>query len=692
MPSKEKIKQITFKIENNIFLTIIRNGLTMMIPLVLIGGISCAFINLPFINYDSLSPLLKQLYIVLDAIYQGTFGLFSLALVIALSLCYGMENNETTDKVGLYIIVALGSYSAQLHIASEHFNFEALGAKGSFSAIFITMFSCFCYDKIKRITIFSLKKYSLGMNVICTNAINTLIPMALVICLVVKLTQLLYFLTGVRNLNELFTNTSCNLFANIDNNFSSGLLYTFLLHLLWICGFHGSHVLEPVAQGMFSVVTENIIFSKSFFDTYVVMGGCGTTICVLLVLLFFFRKDRMSNYAKLASPTVIFNLNEVLNFGIPIVLNPILAIPFILTPIVIYTLAYWVTYIGLVPPIIHEVAWSTPFILSGYLGTGSIRGSLLQIVCIMIGMAIYYPFIQMHKQVQETIAKEKLNIIINDLQNEELMNEVPQFLTRADSQGQIFRMLLEDLKTSIKQKKLFLLYQPQMDDTGKCLGAEALLRWIHPLYGFIYPPLIIHLAKEGGILQQLEQYIFDIAGDAIKKTSQEYDGDFKISINITGKSLLWDIETCIGSCLRKYDIPAEYMWLEITEQDVISNADFVTEKLKRLNNLGHTLLIDDFGMGHTSLIYLQSNYFGVVKLDGSLVKNILENETNQKIVSSIVELGKELNIKVIAEYVETEKQRDLLKALGCHWYQVYLYSKPIPLDDFIQCMKEHNQF
>ena len=692
MPSKEKIKQITFKIENNIFLTIIRNGLTMMIPLVLIGGISCAFINLPFINYDSLSPLLKQLYIVLDAIYQGTFGLFSLALVIALSLCYGMENNETTDKVGLYIIVALGSYSAQLHIASEHFNIEALGAKGSFSAIFITMFSCFCYDKIKRITIFSLKKYSLGMNVICTNAINTLIPMALVICLVVKLTQLLYFLTGVRNLNELFTNTSCNLFANIDNNFSSGLLYTFLLHLLWICGFHGSHVLEPVAQGMFSVVTENIIFSKSFFDTYVVMGGCGTTICVLLVLLFFFRKDRMSNYAKLASPTVIFNLNEVLNFGIPIVLNPILAIPFILTPIVIYTLAYWVTYIGLVPPIIHEVAWSTPFILSGYLGTGSIRGSLLQIVCIMIGMAIYYPFIQMHKQVQETIAKEKLNIIINDLQNEELMNEVPQFLTRADSQGQIFRMLLEDLKTSIKQKKLFLLYQPQMDDTGKCLGSEALLRWIHPLYGFIYPPLIIHLAKEGGILQQLEQYIFDIAGAAIKKTSQEYDGDFKISINITGKSLLWDIETCIDSCLRKYDIPAKYMWLEITEQDVISNADFVTEKLKRLNNLGHTLLIDDFGMGHTSLIYLQSNYFGVVKLDGSLVKNILENETNQKIVSSIVELGKELNIKVIAEYVETEKQRDLLKALGCHWYQGYLYSKPIPLDDFIQCMKEHNQF
>ena len=647
--------------------------------------------NLPFVNYDSLPSIFKQLYIILDAIYQGTFGIFSLALVIVLSLCYGMERNETADKVGLYIIVALGSYGAQLNIGSSQFSIDSLGAKGSFTAIFITLFSCYCFEKIKQITVLTLKKYSLGMNVICANAINALIPMAIVISLMVLLNQTLYCVIGISSMNDLFTNVSCNLFADINNNFGSGLLYTFLLHILWICGFHGSHVLEPVAQGMFSVVTEDIIFSKSFFDTYVVMGGCGTTICVLLVLLFFFKKDRMGNYAKIASFSVVFNLNEVLNFGIPIVLNPVLAIPFVLTPVVIYSFAYLITAIGLVPPLIHQVPWSTPIIFSGYLGTGSIRGSLLQIACIIIGMLIYYPFLQVHKQIQETIAKEKLNTIIIDLQNEELTNEIPQFLGRADSQGQIFRMLLDDLKTSIKQKKLFMLYQPQMDDTGRCLGAEALLRWIHPLYGFIYPPLIIHLAKEGGILQELEEYIFDMAGNAIKKTSEAYDGDFKISINITGKSLLWDIESCIDSCLSKYNIPAENMWLEITEQDVISNADFVTEKLERLNRLGHTLLIDDFGMGHTSLIYLQSNYFGVVKLDGSLVKNLMDNETNQKIISSIVELGRELDVKIIAEYVETAEQRDLLKKLGCIWYQGYLYSKPVPLDDFIQCIKEHNR-
>ena len=102
----------------------------------------------------------------------------------------------------------------------------------------------------------------------------------------------------------------------------------------------------------------------------------------------------------------------------------------------------------------------------------------------------------------------------------------------------------------------------------------------------------------------------------------------------------------------------------MTEQDMLSNTDAVIQKLEHLKQVGHTLLIDDFGMGHTSIVYLQSNYFDVVKLDGSLVNTILENSTDQKIVASVVELGEKLGVKVIAEYVETEEQRDKLKELG----------------------------
>lgn len=126
------------------------------------------------------------------------------------------------------------------------------------------------------------------------------------------------------------------------------------------------------------------------------------------------------------------------------------------------------------------------------------------------------------------------------------------------------------------------------------------------------------------------------------------------------------------------------MWLEITEQDVLTNSEMVTKKIQQLKEDGHKLLIDDFGMGHTSLIYLQSDNFDVVKLDGSLVRHILEKETNQKIVASIVELGTKLGIKVIAEYVETEEQRQKLDELGCHCYQGYLYGKPMLLEAFAE--------
>ena len=95
-------------------------------------------------------------------------------------------------------------------------------------------------------------------------------------------------------------------------------------------------------------------------------------------------------------------------------------------------------------------------------------------------------------------------------------------------------------------------------------------------------------------------------------------------------------------------------------------------------------------LGHTSLIYLQSNYFGVVKLDGSLVKRITDNKTNQKIVASIVELGNELGVEVIAECVETKEQRDMLRELGCNWYQGYLFSKPVELESFIKFICECN--
>lgn len=689
---KQQLKKWIYHIDNNFFFTVIRHALTMMIPFILTGGIACAFMNFPMLDYSTfMNGNFMWLYQVFKAVYQGTFGLFSLVLGIALAISYGMERNEPTDKVAMYVVVTLGAYGTHLSIARDTFPVQNMGASGSFSAMVIAIFSCYFYEKLKKRSTLTLRKYAIGMDSICSDAVQTLLPMAIIICAVVVFSRAVYTGFGVFDFNDVFSGILCDVFNRIDNDFLEGLVYTFFVHIFWICGFHGGHMLEPVARMNFAEVSSDTVFSKSFFDTYVGMGGCGTTICVLLLLLIFYRKNRIGNLAKLGAFTVIFNINEILNFGLPIILNPIMAIPFILTPVLCYCVTYGVTYLGIVPMFCREVSWSVPPIINGYLATGSIRGAIVQVICIILGMGLYYPFIRLHKNMQELYAQEKLKIIVEELKKNEEENEAPQFLTRADSVGLISRMLLEDLKLAIKQDKLYMLYQPQVDEKGICIGAEALLRWQHPLYGFIYPPLIIYLAKEGGVLQELEERVFDMATRAIREVSKSYDEDFKISVNITAKSLLWDIESCIRSCLAKYDVPAERLWVEITEQDVISNAEYVIEKLKRLKRYGHMLLIDDFGMGHTSLIYLQSNYFGVVKLDGSLVRRIVENKTNQKIVASIVELGNELGVRVIAEYVENREQRALLEQLGCCWYQGYLFSKPVELEQFISYIKSCNK-
>lgn len=690
---RTKAKQEILKIRESFLFIALHNGFVLMIPLILTGATACALMNLPFPGYqEALSGgKFRFLYEILNMIYQASYGSISIALAVALSAGYAMERNEKAEKLVLYVIASLAAFGTQLGIGTDNFSVDLLGVKGCFSAVFSSVVTCFAYDYLSHRKSMKLAKYTIGMEPACARAISAILPMFIITAAFAALNWVLYLNFQVTNVQGIVYKILFMLFDHIHSEFILGVVYTFMLHFLWAIGFHGSHMMEVVAASYFTQVGEDIIFSKSFFDVFVVMGGCGTTICVLLVGLLFYRKKRLGNMAKLSAFTVIFNTNEMLNFGIPIMLNPMLILPFLLTPMAAYMISYGAVYFGLVPPVTQEIIWTTPVLFSGYMATGSIRGTLLQLCIILLGVLIYYPFLKINEDVQDIYVKNQIQRMIEELKKEEKENESPDFLNKTNSYGTVARMLLRDLQMAIEKDEIFMMYQPQVDSSGICLGAEALIRWKHPDYGFIYPPLIIYLAKEGKILPLLETKIFEMVSFAIKKTQENYDGDFKISVNITAKSLNWDIEACMKECIERYQIPVSKMWIEMTEQDMLSNTETVRKKLEHLKQVGHTLLIDDFGMGHTSLIYLQSNYFDVVKLDGSLVKDILENSTDQEIVASVVGLAQKLNVKVIAEYVETEEQRDKLKELGCFGYQGYLYSKPIRIDEFIIWMKKRNE-
>lgn len=689
--ANQRMMGMFLKIENSHLLAIVRRALTMLVPVIVVGAVAHAILYFPV---DAFSNFVTERYpwiaSLLETAYLGTFGMFSMILVAALAVSYAMEKNEAIDKVFFYAITAMASFGTQLVMAEKEQVWDIMGNQGCFVAMIVGLFSSIIFSNLQKLERISLRRYTMGMDAVFSNAIQSIFPATITVGLFVLLQFLILQISGGRDIHTLWAEYTEQLFANIDSGFWSAMLFTFLVHILWLFGFHGSHMMENVAVDYFQPVGEDIIFSKSMFDTYVMMGGCGTTICVLIAIFLFAKKKRLRNIGKLALPTVIFNTNEILNFGIPIMLNPIFAIPFICVPILALIISYSAVAAGIISPVSNEIAWTMPVFVGGYLASGSVAGMILQALIIILGVMIYMPFLKLYEKIYDFRMQDKIKRLVQELQEYEKKGENPNFLHRMDDNGMVTRMLLQELKLAIKQKELYLLYQPQVDGEGKYIGAEALLRWEHPEYGFIYPPLIIYLAKEGDILPELERMLFDMAVKAIRQVSESCGDQFKISVNITAHSLNWKIEEYIAEKLKEYDVSARNLWLEITEQDMLTNSDMVIRKINQLKEAGHKLLIDDFGMGHTSLIYLESEYFDVVKLDGSLVQDIIKRVTNQKIVASVIELAKKLEVKVIAEYVETEAECRLLKDMGCDWFQGYLFGKPLSLEDFIYTMKEKN--
>lgn len=682
---KNRLLRLLFNIENSSFLSMIRRALTMLIPMILVGAVAYAILHFPCEAFSHwITEEQTWISAFLEIVYQVTFGMLSMIMVVTLAISYSMERSEPVDKMIFYIITALASFSTQLIGIEKDAMWNILGKTGYIVAMIVGLLSCALFSKLSRIERISLRKYTVGMDAVLANAIQSILPAMITVLTFAALQCGLLHISGGRDIYTLWAIVLERGFSKIENGYLSALLYTFLVHIFWILGIHGSHMMENVALENFSLIGGRVTFSKSMFDAYVMMGGCGTTICVLIAIFLFAKKKRLRNLGKLALPTVIFNTNEILNFGIPIMLNPVFAIPFICVPILALTLSCGAAVIGILPSVCNKTSWTMPVLVSGYIASGSIAGAVLQAVVIVLGVLIYTPFLKMYEKIYDMRMQERISRLVDELHVYENNGENPDFLYRMDDTGMVTRTLLQNLKIAIRQKELFLLYQPQVDGDGKCIGAEALLRWNHQEYGFIYPPLIIYLAREGGILPELERMVFDTAISAIRQISDCGQKEFKISVNITAHSLNWEMEAYIAEKLKEYQVEAKHLWLEITEQDMLTNSNLVISKIHQLKKAGHKLLIDDFGMGHTSLMYLQSENFDVVKLDGSLVLDLTEKETNQKIVASVIELAKKLDVRVVAEYVETRDVYEMLKNMGCDWYQGYLFGKPMPLDELIK--------
>lgn len=236
------------------------------------------------------------------------------------------------------------------------------------------------------------------------------------------------------------------------------------------------------------------------------------------------------------------------------------------------------------------------------------------------------------------------------------------------------------LRKAVAAAEITLLYQPVVSArSGEVTSAEALARWTDPDKGPISPDLFIPLAEECGLIDTLgTQLLHQACLDA-----QNWPANIRVAVNLSPLQFLsGDLPRTVAQALTRSGLTPNRLQLEVTEGLVIRDVERTFEQLEKLRNLGIQILIDDFGVGCSSLSYFQRFRFDKVKIDKSFIDQIASSRTSRAIVQAVVGLGRELGMGIVAEGVETKEQMEVLVALGCTHLQGYLFSRPLPAEQF----------
>lgn len=688
-----------YRVDSNHVFMAIRRGFMLTIPLVITGCIAALVNNFPIPAYQlwRLTEWGVRLTDLMVVVYNATVGFMSAYLVMGIS--YYFSENYTRNNPNLQIqamLTALGCFIASF---GASFSIADLGTTGVFTAMIISLLSTRLFFLLEN-TAFRRFNHNkiIGADVFYRSSMTSIFPVLIVIGFFaltnVGLLSLIRFgneslqwgFENVLNLNDLITELLIRLFSGIDNELANGVLYVLMINFLWFFGIHGGNALDPVGQTLFvNAEGEALVgaLNKSFLDNFALIGGCGSTICLVLALLIAGRSRSDRQLAKSALPFAVFNINELLVFGLPVVLNPMMFIPFILVPLLSLFVGYLAMATGLMPMVTTHIQWTTPPLLSGYLCTGSISGAVVQLVIIALGTAVYIPFVRLGERMRARQSSMMLEALTKEFIADQKAGHQEPYLTRRGNTGATAKAMVGQLRLDIEQSNVHMYYQPQFDNQERVVGAEALLRWQF-LGQRVYPPLTVALAQEDGLFDALTWKIISVVlGDA-NRLLTEVDPELQLSINITAQQL--DSEAFVHeiiSLLRGKRIALDLV-LEVTEETSLSDFDNISHHIALLNENGIRMAIDDFSMGQTSLNYLHSNRFQYVKLDGELVRQVVDNGRSRDIIRSIVELGKSLDFEVVAEYVENRQIRDILLELGCQTFQGYLYSPALAIDDFIE--------
>lgn len=415
------LNNVAYKINSYKYIIAIKNSFTLLLPIVITGAFATLFSNMVFDSANGLAQIswlswLESLRPISQMINYATMNLMALAAVFLI----GNEMANLNDLKGHFSgLLAVVSYIAVIPTTIEvlvndsdlievvdGIGTDYTGSRGLFLGMLVAICSIELYTWLgKREGLKIHMPDSVPSNV--SRSFSALFPTMLTVIILATVGFLINTVTGVHIYDIIYNLVQAPL-ENIVQGLPGILLLMLVAQLFWVIGIHGNQMIRPIRDPIllatiaanteaFEAGAEEIpyIINMPFWDIYMTMGGSGLTFGLLIALFIGSKREDHRSIAKLSAPPGIFNVNEPLIFGIPIMLNPIMAIPFVITPLVTGTIAYFLTVIGFAGRAVVMIPWTTPPILSAWIATAGDWGAVItQIICLAVAVLIYLPFVK----------------------------------------------------------------------------------------------------------------------------------------------------------------------------------------------------------------------------------------------------------------------------------------------------------
>lgn len=680
----------------------IRESMLMVTPVILIGAFSLLAITLPI---PALDYFVKNfaggiLVNLMQSLYNVTLNILSVYLTICVAVRYSRNIAPSVrDYFGPVFNALCGFFILSGSFVTK--DYSSFGVTGIFIAMFSGLVAAHLYHVIYNSSYMQKFGYNYCSDIAVRNIFKMFTPSIITTLLFLLFNALVVIVGGFDSFHDMYTHAINYAFADMRREASSMLSYIIVTHLLWFMGIHGTNALHGVADDVFDpalLINQHLIsqglapyelYSYPFWNVFITMGGCGTTVCLLISLLLYSNRSRSRDLAKFAILPGIFNINEILVFGIPVIFNPILLIPFITVPLLCFSTATIAMTVGWIPPASYDIWWTTPIFLSGYAATGSIGGALVQLFNLVLGVWIYKPFVVLLDKEYNSASMHRLEEMKNLIKESRNTWEEVTFLDRQDVLGEAAREKAYELSRDIDKPRYKFFYQPQFDNHRKCIGAEAVMIYPDTNGDNIYQPLITQLIKEGGIAWEFEKnklYMFLRDVNRLIRTMGPHS---VFTTNLTIDTVLSEeLFQFLRAIRENHPQLPKHIMIQIKEQETPRLISVNLVKLRRLHNLGYKLGINSFRMRNVNHEIMDSGIFQRITISSTITAAILKEENIMKTVVGIGNMVKNYPmIDLAGMSVTSDTQKNLLEVKGFNIYQGSLYSEPLPierLEDFLR--------